>query len=191
MREPWVIGAAGAALGLALVGLVAFEGQARARGLEVALAMEAIDPRGLLTGHYAALELGESLPAGAPCPPGTERGPPTGPFEGRARGWVALRRAGSDWRVAGMADSRAGALRLGEAALRGGAECRGGRVELDIGIARFHADQGEAEALERLLRASRPDGGPRTHALVSVGRDGRARLKGVRIDGRRVELDWL
>ncbi|HEX2561553.1 GDYXXLXY domain-containing protein [Phenylobacterium sp.] len=177
-----ILGAA-ALLIAALVALVVYEGQARASGREVRLAMEAFDPRSLLTGHYAALQLADALPAGARCPDGGDEG------------WIALRPEGSVHRLAGVAKTREGALKLGPVAVRGTASCIGGgaeeaqRVVLDIGVDRLHADQTEAEALEAALRAG-PDR-PEALAVVSVGRDGRARLKGVIVGGRRTDLDWF
>ncbi|MFC3079828.1 GDYXXLXY domain-containing protein [Phenylobacterium terrae] len=176
---------AGLLLVAALVALVVYEGQARARGQEVRLAMEAFDPRSLLTGHYAALQLVHTLPPGMSCP------------DGAAQGWLALRPDGAVHRLAGVAASREAALKLGPVAVRGEASClgRGGdaaepqRVALDIGIDRLHADQQEAQALEAALRAG-PDR-PQALAVVSVGRDGRARLKGVVVGGRRTDLDWF
>ncbi|MDD3838078.1 MAG: GDYXXLXY domain-containing protein [Phenylobacterium sp.] len=171
---------AGAGLALALVGLVVAEGQARARGQEVRLAMEAFDPRSLLTGHYAALQLVHALPEGVPCPDGGDQG------------WLALTPNGPVHRLAGAAATREAALKLGPVAVRGEASCLGGeptRVALDIGIDRIHADQEEAQAIEAALR-----GGPEAAeavAIVSVGRDGRARLKGVIAGGRRTDLDWF
>ena len=184
MKQPWLIGGAGALLGAALIGLVSYEGQARAGGREVALEMEGVDPRGLLTGHYARLALRHRLPPGAACPPGTETR--TSPEK---RGWVALAPAGRAWRVRGQTPGRAEALRHGPVAVRGFARCSGADVELDVGVRRFHADQSEAEALERALRPGRAEAA-QGYALISVGRDGRARLKGVEVEGRRVDLDW-
>ena len=192
LGEPWRIGGAGAALAVALVGLLAWEGHARAAGREVALPIDAVDPRGLLTGHYVELALRQEL-AGAGCPPGTEQAVPTGPFgEGEPRAWVALSDTGAGWRVAGAASNRREAARLGPVAVRGSARCYpggDGTVDLDIGITRFHADQGEAEAIERALIGRRA-GEAAAFALVSVGRDGRARLNGLLVGGRRVELEW-
>lgn len=184
--QPWRIAAAGAALGLVLVGLVVSEGRARAEGTEVALAMEAVDPRELLTGHHAALNLTERLAEGEACPPGAGTG-----FDPRRAGWVALRREGDRHRPAGAAPRRAEAARWGELVVRGGLTCefRGEAVTLHLGVDRFHASQGEVERIERVLATPGAQG--RAFALVSVGRDGRARLNGVRIDGRRVELDWF
>ena len=93
--------------------------------------------------------------------------------------------------VTGAAKSREAAARLGTVAVRGAARCEAGAVRLDIGLSRFHADQDEAQALERALRARRPGDPATAFALVSAGRDGRARLKGLLIDGRRVELSWF
>lgn len=177
---------AGVLLVAALVGLVAYEGQARAAGQEVRLSMEAFDPRSLLTGHYAALQLTDVLPPGAECP------------DGGAEGWLALRPDGAVHRLAGAAATREAALKLAPVAVRGTASCvgrssdepgSGERVMLDIGVDRLHADQAEAEALEAALRAG-PDQ-PTALAVVSVGRDGRARLKGVIVGGQRTDLDWF
>lgn len=178
---------AGLLLVAALVALVSYEAQARARGQEVRLAMEAFDPRSLLTGHYAALQLTDRLPDGAACP------------DGGPSGWLALRADGAVHRLAGAAATRQDALKLAPVAVRGTASCLGApareeggepqRVSLDIGVDRLHADQAEAEALEAALRAG-PDR-PEAVALVSVGRDGRARLKGVIVGGRRTDLDWF
>lgn len=184
---PVRIVAAAVLLAAALVALVAYEGRARAQGQEVRLAMEAFDPRSLLTGHYAALQLTHALPEAVACPDGGETG------------WLALRPDGEVYRMAGAAASREAALKLGPVAVRGSAYCIGGegpggdgqprRVTLDIGVDRLHADQAEAEALEAALRAG-PDR-PEAVAVVSVGRDGRARLKGVIVGDRRTDLDWF
>lgn len=181
---PLRIVATGVLLTAALVALVIYEGQARARGQEVRLAMEAFDPRSLLTGHYAALQMTDALPAGVPCPDGAQDR------------WLALRPDGAVHRLAGVAASREAALKLGPVAVRGTASCIGRfsddpaapqTVRLDIGVDRLHADQEEAEALEAALRAG-PDR-PEARAVVSIGRDGRARLKGVVVGGRRTDLD--
>jgi hypothetical protein len=58
-------------------------------------------------------------------------------------------------------------------------------VSLDIGIDRFYLNQREAEAVDRALLTGR-----RADAIVSVGTDGRARLIGIDVDGRRYDLDW-
>lgn len=187
---PWRIGAAAVALALTLVGLVVFESRARAAGQEVLLPMEAVDPRNLLTGHYSSLRLTQQLPPGVPC-----RSRNSSYREG---GWLALKRDGSQYRFAGATESREAALKLGEVAVRGGVYCARmafaagdlNAVTLDIGVDRFHAEQSEAQAIDKALAGRRPGEPVNAFAAVSVGTDGRARLKGVVIDGKRTDLDW-
>lgn len=181
------IAAAAVGLALALIGLVAREGQARAAGREVLLAMEAVDPRELLTGHYAQLRLADRVPIGTRCPPGTIEG---------AGDWVALTPDGARHRAAGTAPTRAEAEAIASLVVRGRAQCSpgdpaGALVSLDLGVDRLHAAQAEAEAIERALRPGADGLAPPAFAVVSIGRDGRARLKGVIVDGRRVSLDWF
>ena len=64
-------------------------------------------------------------------------------------------------------------------------------VTLDVGVDRFYADQDEAVALEESLREAGQPGGPAAYAIVSIGQDGRARLKGVEVDGTRADLNWF
>ena len=189
--EPWTVGAAGVLLGLALVGIVAYEGRARASGEQVALAMNPPAGDSLLEAGYLELELVERLEAGAPCPPGTEG--QADPFfsltGGGTRRWIALRQAGEGaWRVTGQAETRRDARRFGPVLLRGRAGCRAGEVEIDVGVKRLHARRGEAEVIARRLRQA---GGHRSYALISVGRDGRARLRGVQVGDQRVLFDWI
>lgn len=205
MRLPSVpvrILAAAGALALGLVGLVVREGVARAEGQEVLLEMEGYDPRALLTGHYVQFQLRHDLPAGARCPRDTGAG-------GSARdGWVALKRDGVRHVPSGAARTHPEALRLGEVAVRGTLACSSGfappaagrpdqspqevmSLTLDLGIDRIHLDQADAEAMERDLRRFAPDAAAEADAVVSIGRDGKARLKGVVVAGKRTDLDWF
>ncbi|MEO8114510.1 MAG: GDYXXLXY domain-containing protein [Phenylobacterium sp.] len=201
LAAPLRIIAAAVVLVLILIGLVVREGAARAEGQEVLLAMTAYDPRSLLGGHYVAFQLRDSLPPGSPCPPGTA--PPVGsPFPARHR-WIALKKSGDRYVLAGAAATRQAALTMGDVAVRGTAGCSSEMtidpkatnvtsptaVDLSIGVDRFHADQQQAEALGRAL--SRGAVGPPAFAVVSVGADGKARLKGVIVAGRRTDLSWL
>lgn len=189
MTYPIRIGAAALLLAALLVGLVVRETAARAAGREVILVMQAVDPRELLTGHYAALDLTQAVAPGRPCPPGT------GIASGR--GWVALTPGATDAKVTGYAKTRDAAAKLGPVVVRGQANCWAaperddtpGRVSLDLGIRRFHADQKQAEGIEKTLR-DRKVGEETAFAVVSVGQDGKPRLKGVIIDGHRMDLSW-
>ena len=187
---PLRIAAASAVLVLLLVGVVLRENGARATGREALLPMEAVDPRDLLTGHYVALRLTQQLALGQPCP--RERST----FEDG--GWIGLKPAGGHYRFIGVGASRQAALAGGaELAVRGGVYCsrtafgntESDVVTLDIGVDRFHADQDEAQAIEKALRERRQGEAP-AFAVVSVGADGRARLKGVIVGGKRTDLTW-
>ena len=45
--------------------------------------------------------------------------------------------------------------------------------------------------IEAILREQNAGDEARVYAFVSIGRDGRARLKGLMVDGERLELNWL
>lgn len=181
-------------LAVALVALVIAEDRARAAGREVTIAMEAVDPRDLLTGHYVALQLVQTLPPGAPCPPDL-------PVPGKM-GWIALSPGAAGDRVTGGGATRAEALRHGPVVLRGQAGCdapppategeaRPAAVRLELGVNRFHTDQAEAEAMDKALSARRPGARATAFAVISAGEDGRGRLKGVILNGRRTDLTWF
>lgn len=177
----------------ALIALVVNEGVARQSGQEALLPMEAIDPRSPLSGHYVQLNLMERLAPNTPCPQ-VESG----------SDWIAFTRdADGALSFAGAATSRDGAQQIGPVLIEGtftcsepvtgvdGAEGMPGWVRLDLGIDRFHINQTDALRIERILSEQRPNQETRAFAIVSVSRDGTARLKGLMIDGERLELTWL
>jgi len=177
----------------ALIALVISEGMARESGQEALLPMEAVDPRSLLQGHYVDIRLIQRLEANEPCPV----------IEGGAE-WIAFYRGENEvLTFAGGARSREGATQIAPVPVKGtftcsepviGAEGNPGMpgwVQLDLGIDRFHINQTEALRIERVLGQQRPGGETRAFAIVSIARDGRARLKGLVVDGERLELNWL
>lgn len=176
-------------LALALAGLVAREGMARAAGREVVLAITGFDPRSLLTGHYVRFQFRSEYPGGTPCPPGA------GGYSRRPGAWVALKREGDHHAAAGVGLSREAAAKLGDLVVRGDIDCLSRTppettwVELNLGLDRLHADQAEAEAIQKVLVARRDAPGA-AYAVVSIGNDGKARLKGLVVAGRRTNLDW-
>ncbi len=186
---PVQILAAAAVLALVLSGLVVREGVARAQGREVMLEISGYDPRSLLTGHYVQFQIQSDLAVGAPCPPGSAAS------TRRPKTWVALRRQGDHHVATGVAPNRDAALKLGELAVRGDVDCQTGptedssRVIMNIGVDRLHIDQAQAEAIQKTLQIGRGDAAT-ARAIVSVGRDGKARLKGLIVGGKRFELDW-
>ncbi len=175
----------------ALVGLVIAEGYARDGGQEITLPMEAVDPRSLLSGHYVQLNFTDRLEPNETCP--TNDGGE----------WVALRQEGDIYVAAGSAQSRDEAQRLGSLPVKGtfscspptpaaeGIEPMPGWLNLSLGVDRFYINQTDALRIERVLREQRPDEATRAFAVLSVGHDGRARLKALLIDGERFDLGWL
>ncbi len=185
----------------ALIGLVVREGMARASGQEVLLAMQPIDPRSLLGGHYVIVSLQENIPPGAPCPATLGQSTPARPGGDTPRTWLALAPNAAHHSVAGAAQTRAEAEKLGPIVVRGAAACfapepsaddpqRNGFITTDIGVDRFHIAQAEATRIEQLLREQNFEDAPPVFAIVSIGGDGRARLKGLEVEGERLMLDW-
>jgi len=186
---PSQILAAATVLVLLLIALVAREGLARKEGQEVVLEITGYDPRSLLTGHYVQFQIQSALAVGVPCPAGS------GVSVRRPTTWVALRRQGDHHVAAGVARSRDAALQLGEIAVRGDVDCQAAptpdasRVIMNLGVDRLHIDQRQAEAIQKTLQVGRGDTAT-ARAAVSVGKDGKARLKGLIVGGKRFELDW-
>lgn len=177
---------------LILVGFVINEGAARANGQEVLLPVEGVDPRDLLSGHYVQLAFNQRLAPDERCPPVQDGG------------WTALRSRGEMYVVVGGARSRTEAEQVGPVPVKAHYVCSPpsppasenapgipGKVHLDLSIERFYVSQAEAQRIEAALAAQRNDASRRVLAIVSVGRDGIARLKGLVIDNERLELNWL
>lgn len=177
---------------LGLIGLVINEATARAAGQEVVLPMAAVDPRALLSGHYVTIDLRDRLPPGRTCPE-----------QRNDWDWLALSPNGATYALSGSAPSRDEAQQIGSVPVKGSFGCnppsppegstpgQAGVVTLDLGIERFYINQAEAERIGGVLGNQRPNEATRVFAIVSVGRDGRARLKGLLVDGRRLDLTLL
>jgi len=155
-----------------LIGAVVREGYARSHGTEVTLSMRGVDPRDVVRGHYVRIHLVEDLPGGQVCARG----------EGK---WISLQPKGSRWVPVGRYPSREQAQRDGGVAVRGTLGCTDTTVSMDIGVDRIYVNQSDATTIERAVTAGHDAG-----AIVSIGTDGRARLVGVDVDGRRYDLGW-
>lgn len=175
----------------ALIALVISEGVARDSGQEITLPMEAVDPRALLSGHYVQLNFTDRLEANDTCPASSDGE------------WVALRPQGNIYIAVGAAESRDQAEGLGPLPVKGtftcsaptpaqdGVEAMPGWLTLNLGVDRFHINQTDATRIERVLREQRPGEETRAFAILSVARDGRARLRALLIDNERFDLSWL
>jgi hypothetical protein len=185
----------------ALITMVVRETHARAAGVEAMLPMEAVDPRSILSGHYVIIGLQEGLREGQSCP-----GELTATFE-QPLTWLAFEKQGERAVLKGAGVSREEALKKGPLVVRGTATCTEfaapedasandpprpliGTLNYDIGITRFHAAQKDALAIEKILQERAVGEDTRVFAIISFGLDGRARLKGLQIDGERVMLNW-
>ena len=179
---------------LSLIALVVRESMARAAGTEVQMSMEAVDPRALLSGNYVTVSLREALPAGALCPTNAA---------GLNNEWVALKPDGAIAHAIGGASTREDALRQAPLAAHGSLSCNDASpgffgigathatMVADLGIQRFYVGQAEARRIDDLLRHADRNAPSPVNAIVSIGQDGRARLKGLSVKGERLELNWL
>ncbi len=193
LSAPLRILIAAAACVAGLIALVIYEGAARNTGMEVLLPMEAVDPRSLLSGHYVIVAPQTRLDPTETCPvPETQTDhiwlAPTGerivgaPVYGLANPTATLPDAIS---VIGSYTCNPPTPPLDDIP---GAQ---GWIMFDLGVDRFHINQADAERIDRILRDQLVNEETRAYAIVSIGRDRRARLRGLMIDGERLELSWL
>lgn len=197
MPAAWIrILAVAAVAILALVAVVVHEGLARDAGTEVVMPMQPVDPQSLLSGHYVAIDLSENLAAGQACPPGAETGiQPTFDASMRRPRWVALAPAAGHTRVAGVADTEAAARRFAPLVAHGDAYCVAnvpevtGFVAAWLGVDRFHLDQAEAQRIADAMSPTSDHPAP-VSAILSIGADGRARMKGVTVGAQRIAPAW-
>jgi hypothetical protein len=159
----------------------------------VLLAMQGVDPRALLSGHYVQIALSQTLAPTDHCPD-----------EQMNWDWIALKPMGGGvYGVAGGAHSREQTEQIGPVSVKGRFSCSppsppdkdnpqglSGSVRIELGIDRFYINQHEAERIDQLVRA-RAGAQAQVLAIVSIGGDGQARLKGLQVEGRRLELTWL
>jgi hypothetical protein len=196
MPAAWIrILAVAAITVLALVGLVVHEQLARDAGAEIRMAMEPVDPQALLSGAYVEVSPTDVLPVGQACPPGATEGVFPGANLGqRPAHWLALAQHGATWSVAGVAETREAAARFAPLTTRGDAYCIAavpdapGSVTAELGVDRVSLSQDEAKRISALVDT--PTGPRPVQALISIGADGQARMKGLVVNGQRLELTW-
>ncbi|WP_158272097.1 GDYXXLXY domain-containing protein [Marinicauda salina] len=190
-----------AAMTAILAGLVGHHAWRREHGAEIRLAMEPVDPRDILLGHYVAIRTPIHR---------LDTRDLDGPAEGWRRGeavFVALRRDEDDaWSPVAIARTRAAAGANDRVVIRGRvervsealdfAEVEETRPEGEVAtrrepvegsarpalsvrynLERYFAPEDAALALEDMRREDR------LRLIVSVGEDGGAIIKGLEIDG--------
>lgn len=194
---PFRILAVAAVCVLALIGLVLREGAARDSGTEVILPMQPVDPRSLLSGHYVIVSIVEPVPVDQKCPPIS-----AGFEHQQGESWVALSPYEGRYRASGAALTKQEAQALGPVVVRGtlycdeptpaaeGVEPSVGRLSADLGPERFYIGMTEAKRIEELMRGRNLDAEAPVSAILSIDGDGHARLKGLVVEGERLELGW-
>lgn len=194
-RRQMLLLAIGGAMVAALLVAPAVHVSRVANGREVKVATEAVDPRGLLVGHYAQLRL---QPAFIEAPAAT-----VASLADAKEAYVTLAPAPEPdlWRAVAISREKPkGALTEGAVVVRvrpNGPAAEPGAQGLGFvwGVDRIYLDQAEAEGLEKAMRAwpweTEANGKrPRVRAILSVDRGGSVMIKGVEIEGRRIETRW-
>lgn len=165
-----------------LVWMVAGRERLLSTGREITLDVKPVDPRSLFRGDYVILGYDISqLPAamfGGPV------------REGDAV-FVTLAREGEGWKAKAASKVRPGAVRPEDVVLaarvrfvpRGGATTD--VVTLSYGIESFFVPEGTGRAIETEIRPGK------VKAHVVIGDDGTAALKGLTVDGQRIEAEPL
>lgn len=197
MPPAWmrILGVAAVSI-LALIVLVVHEGTARDAGTEIVMPMQPVDPQALLSGHYVLVGLSEQLAEGQACPPGAETGAlPTFDPSLRKPRWVALAPGGGHTRVAGAADTQAAAKRFSALTAPGDAYCvpnvpeTTGFVATWLGVDRFYLSQADAQRVAIAMSPTAEAPIP-VSAIISIGPDSRARMKGVMVGTQRIAPGW-
>ncbi len=149
-------------------------------GREVTLEVVPVDPRSLFRGDYVILSYSISrIPSDLLQGPAPARHAPV---------YVRLNREGETWRAVGVTAAYPGSLAAGEVVLKAklrydawptnGARSR--PVTLAYGIESYFVPEGKGRELESLVREKK------IAAVLAVGRDGEAAIKGLAVDGKTV-----
>lgn len=150
-------------------------------GREIVLDVIPVDPRSLFRGDYVILNYEVSRFDGARLEGEPVKAQPL---------YVTLARdATGKWQVAKAAPAMPKAVAESEIVLKGRTDRWTGRgragapIHVRYGIESFFVPEGTGKVLEQQV------GEKRIRAVVAVGRDGTAALKGLEVDGRRVHSE--
>jgi hypothetical protein len=194
-RRQIALAALGAVMAAVLIGSAAAHQARLAAGRDILVNSEAVDPRALLTGHFARLAL---QPAAIDVPAAA-----TSALKPNARAFVTLEPAGApgDWRATAISAQKpqtgpgaiAVAVRVTSILPQEPESSGMARVDFAWGPDRIYLDQTEALAVEDAARRTdnaSTGAAPRVRAILSLADDGGTLIKGVEIDGRRIETRW-
>jgi hypothetical protein len=192
----------GAAMAAVLLGAAGQRHLALANAREVLMISEAVDPRALLVGHYAVLNL---TPQSLELP-----GAQAQTYKPGARVFVRLTPEGEKgrWKIQSLAPARpvaTGDDLIVRARIRdvynSGEPSGLSTINLSYGPDRIYLSQEEAVAVEKAARrmwiepAPGPDGAPAqaqkpVYAILAVTPAGDVWITGVELDGERLEARW-
>lgn len=147
-----------------------------ASGREIALDIVPVDPRSLMRGDYVILNYDISR---------KDKGGAPGEFHGGEAVHVTIDNASGKWNVAAVTKQVPPSVSATQVVLRGyishawGGENERQDLFLRYGIESYFVPENTGKDLEKLV------GERKMQALVSVGADGRAAIKGLVIDGER------
>lgn len=156
-----------------------------ASGREIRAAVVPVDPRDIFRGDYVILGYGFATAADVALPDDARQGDTV---------YALLKsQAPNDWTLAGVSASAPAAAGEGEIVLRAIVDSvrRGNTTgaptvgRLRYGIERFYVPQGQGGAIEQQVREKR------IVAVLAVGSDGKAALKGLEADGQRIAEEPL
>jgi uncharacterized membrane-anchored protein len=160
-----------AGLQSAALGYMIFDrAQLIAHGREIVLDTRPVDPRSLFRGDYVILNYGQisRLP----------REIAKDPNETRDTVFVTLRKDTEDWRPVSVSDVYPEVVVSEDVVLKGVQEPFSSQVR--YGIESYFVAEGEGKRLEKLIRKGQ------LQVVVAVGPDGRAGIKGLVVDGKRI-----
>lgn len=185
-RKAWLALGAVALVQTGVLGAMIYERASLLKGgREITLPVVPVDPRSLFRGDYVILSYPVSQVA---IEPGRERP------ERNAVVYVTLERAEDGWKAVAIADRYPEAIAEGRVVLKGRVASRSRvgtataareTVQVRYGVESYFVPEGAGRELERKVRERA------ISAVVAVGRDGTAAIKGLVVDGETVYVEPL
>jgi uncharacterized membrane-anchored protein len=179
------------ALSLALIVSIFAHMNAVRSGQEVLIPARGYDPRAILLGHYVSLRPDTAIDITGDLADKiqTELAPGKHNY-GSETMWITLDASHSDWAIKDITHARpeksALAMHVSMGFYRNQEkDSLTYTVTPDLEIDRYYANQTQALEIESKLRD-----GEDVMLIVSIGKDGKPRLKGLQIDGEREIMRW-
>lgn len=188
--------AVGVGMSALLVGSVAARAIAVSTAPEVVMDAAGFDPRAPLLGHFAQVRL--AAPAAWTLPEAEAQALMRA---GRAWATLAPGAAEGDWRLVGVSAQRPSAapgrlvvrVAVAEwgAAFEPEAGSQGASITLDYGVDRIYLPQVQAEAVQTAAAQRTAEGGAELKLVLARLGDGSLAVKGVIVDGARIDIALL